>query len=109
MAELIDREELLQAMQNRLNDNNECIKQADDSLSIAYFGNLKFEDNIMIGFVKEQPTVEKHRQGKWIKIEETNFGIMYQCSECGRTILTESIGHKKLSDFPYCHCGAKMK
>jgi len=53
--------------------------------------------------------IEEHKKGKWIKVSETEFGIGYQCSECGKFILTESIDGRKLEDFPYCHCGAKME
>ena len=49
------------------------------------------------------------KKGRWIRVTETDFGIGYQCSECGRFILTESIDEKKLKDFPYCHCGAEME
>lgn len=52
---------------------------------------------------------EIRKKGKWIKVTETDFGIGYECSECGRFILTESIDEKKLKDFPYCHCGAEME
>ncbi|SET05842.1 hypothetical protein SAMN02910413_1681 [Pseudobutyrivibrio sp. C4] len=53
--------------------------------------------------------LEERKVGKWIKVTETEFGIGYQCSECGRFILTESIDGRKLEDFPYCHCGAVMR
>ena len=52
---------------------------------------------------------EVRKVGKWIKVSETELGIGYQCSECGRFILTESINRRKLEDFPYCHCGAEMR
>ncbi len=48
-------------------------------------------------------------KGRWMKVTETEFGNGYQCSECGRFILTDSIDGKKLKDFPYCHCGAEME
>lgn len=61
-------------------------------------------------FVKDFPPVTPTRKkGKWIKVTETEFGIGYKCSECGRFILTESIDERKLKDYPYCHCGAEMR
>ena len=45
----------------------------------------------------ERPT------GKWIK--EKPF--LFRCSICGRTL--KDIFEDDLSDYPYCHCGAKMK
>lgn len=53
--------------------------------------------------------IQERKKGKWIKVSETEFGIGYQCSECGRFILTESIDGRKLEDFPYCHCGTEME
>ncbi len=48
--------------------------------------------------------------GHWIK-EETKYGWdghSYQCSECGRSIHLDT-EVEDLTDYPYCHCGAKMK
>lgn len=53
--------------------------------------------------------VPTRKKGKWIKVTETDFGIGYKCSECGRFILTESVDGRKLKDYPYCHCGAEME
>ena len=55
------------------------------------------------------PVTPTRKKGKLIKVTETDFGIGYQCSECGRFILTESIDERKLEDFPYCHCGTDMR
>ena len=61
-------------------------------------------------FVAELPPVTPTRKvGKWIKVTDTEFGIGYKCSECGRFILTESVDGRKLKDYPYCHCGADMR
>lgn len=48
------------------------------------------------------------KQGHWIHSEDNrdprdNF---YYCSECGRII--NIICGDKLSNYPYCHCGARM-
>lgn len=53
-------------------------------------------------------STKKERKGLWQRAKgqidkRNNF---YKCSECGRTINLEC--GNTLSDFPYCHCGAKM-
>lgn len=63
-----------------------------------------------VDMMEKLPSVTPTRKkGKWIKVTETDFGIGYKCSECGRFILTESVDGKKLKDYPYCHCGAEME
>lgn len=56
--------------------------------------------------VKAIPSAEP-KTGHWIKIPLIEAGQTYshECSLCGRRILTTNAG---LSEFPYCHCGAKM-
>ena len=84
-----------------------------DKLKIDMDCNIDFGglDNrhMILGQIDNALTVEERKVGKWIKVTETEFGIGYQCSECGRFILTESIDGRKLEDFPYCHCGAEMR
>lgn len=64
----------------------------------------------IIATIKFQPSVIPTREkGKWIEVTDTEFGIGYKCSECGRFILTESVDGRKLKDYPYCHCGADMR
>lgn len=58
--------------------------------------------------------LEERSQGAWVKVKEERMSVnmsgeiatRYKCSECGRTI---TILPSKLSDYPFCHCGAKMK
>lgn len=53
-------------------------------------------------------------KGKWKKVKEERCAVdmsgeiatRYKCSECGRTI---TILPSKLSDYPFCHCGADMR
>lgn len=60
---------------------------------------------------------ETPRRGRWIyqpndehlkPYEKVKF---YRCSECGRLISVAPFYEtgKSLDEFPYCHCGAKMK
>lgn len=44
-------------------------------------------------------------QGEWVK-----GGVgLYRCSLCGRAICTSISNDKPYEDYPFCHCGAKMK
>lgn len=61
-------------------------------------------------FFTEQlpPVTPKPKMGKWIKMPLIEAGQTYshECSLCGRRILITDVG---MSEFPYCHCGAKME
>lgn len=52
--------------------------------------------------------LKQQKTGHWIR-QKTIYGLAEtcECSECGRTIYTSN--DEDLEDFPYCHCGAKMK
>ena len=53
------------------------------------------------------PIQPKVKAGKWIRQQShLDYTHTYECSECGRTIYAED---DDLTDFPYCHCGAKME
>ena len=59
-------------------------------------------------YIWELPSVQPTRPtGKWIKMPLIEAGQTYshECSLCGRRILITDVG---LSEFPYCHCGARM-
>jgi len=53
------------------------------------------------------PATPQPKMGHWIKMPliETGQTYSHECSLCGRRILVTDAG---LSEFPYCHCGAKM-
>ena len=44
-------------------------------------------------------------QGEWLKCE---VGL-FKCSICGRHICTSISNDNPYIDYPFCHCGAKMK
>ena len=54
------------------------------------------------------PVIPQQKYGKWIKMPLIEAGQSYshECSLCGRRILITDVG---LSEFPYCHCGAKKQ
>lgn len=58
--------------------------------------------------------LEEHKKGEWILND--NQGVQavgyltYHCSECNREISSKYHGEiSLLKEYPYCHCGAKMK
>jgi hypothetical protein len=61
-----------------------------------------------------KPKTAQRPQGEWIKVKEERMSIdmsgeivtRYKCSKCGRTI---TILPSKLTDYPFCHCGAEMR
>lgn len=50
---------------------------------------------------------EEPRKGKWTIYLSTAIEDFYQCSECGRMIHVKQTD--SIKNYPYCHCGAKMK
>lgn len=53
------------------------------------------------------PVTPQPKTGHWVKMPlvETGQTYSHKCSLCGRRILVTNAG---LSEFPYCHCGARM-
>ena len=53
-------------------------------------------------------------QGEWIMQRHDLDGCFYTCSNCGRMIrvsrfIDDPDDNETLADYPFCHCGAKMK
>ena len=56
--------------------------------------------------IEKMSSVQSQRpKGEW-KLISMGLTYKYQCSLCGRTISTTPMF---LADYPFCHCGAKMK
>ena len=66
---------------------------------------LRRDRDIIRNLPSVMPQIPK--TGHWIKLPLIEAGQTYshECSLCGRRILATDVG---LSEFPYCHCGAKM-
>lgn len=62
----------------------------------------EFHDGSHVCPFKFAPVIE----GKWNQIERWATKAKYQCSVCGRTIM--SAVKVNMEKYPYCHCGAKM-
>lgn len=87
MAEYIEREALIKAIEN-------------DCLELVYYTK---EDAIQCVKAIQAADVAPVRHGRWVEKEKYTFGIMYDCSLCENRILDN--GHS----WNYCpHCGAKM-
>ena len=60
----------------------------------------------------ELANVEPARHARWVPVTnaihcDNEAWVQYQCSDCGRVIWVDH-NAESLSDYPYCHCGAKM-
>ena len=58
------------------------------------------------------PVTPKPKTGHWINIEDRTdwYDAAYKCSCCGREIITPyELKDNLYSNYPYCHCGAKME
>ena len=67
----------------------------------------------MVGTIKQLPSVnpQESKTGQWINIEDRTdwYDTSYKCSCCGREIITPyDFKNNLYSDYPYCHCGARM-
>ena len=47
-------------------------------------------------------------KGKWIEVQKGIIVTEYKCLFCGRTVKDDT-GYDVSADYPFCHCGAKMK
>lgn len=93
----------------------DCISReaVDEYITNLLSGYLYDEERTRLeeltAFVWELPSVQPTRPtGKWVKMPLIEAGQTYshECSLCGRRILITDVG---LSEFPYCHCGARME
>lgn len=58
------------------------------------------------------PITPKPKMGHWINVEDKTdwYDATYKCSCCGREVITPyELKNNLYSDYPYCHCGAKME
>lgn len=54
------------------------------------------------------PAKQEQKTGWWIMTEKGIHVTDYKCSECGRMVRDDT-GYDVATDYPYCHCGAKME
>lgn len=52
-------------------------------------------------------TLKERPQGEWIKEPNGKTTDIYRCSVCKRSIML--CKGADLGNYPFCHCGAKMK
>lgn len=54
------------------------------------------------------PVKPTEKVGHWITVNKGLKVTSYKCSECGRTVRDDT-DYDVIKDYPYCHCGAKMR
>lgn len=62
----------------------------------------KETERILDALDKAEKTAEWIKIGKGIKVTE------YKCSACGR-VVRDDTDYDVTADYPYCHCGCRMK
>ena len=92
-------------IQDRLNDKEHDIqgvqKQSSELLSIAW------QKGYQAGFNDGYDTrreVDQRPQGEWIVLVDEDNIKTCKCSICGR--MADIVD---FNNYPFCHCGAKMK
>lgn len=95
-----------------LNDFEDLI---DNAPTIKTFTLADIEEQYRKGLEKGLSEWETERpQGEWIMQRHDLDGCFYTCSNCGRMIrvplfIDDPEDNETLADYPFCHCGAKMK
>lgn len=91
----------------------EVLDILDDTVK-DYIKENDFDKAQGVAWVKAQklPSVTPQpKTGQWINIEDRTdwYDTSYKCSCCGREIITPyDFKNNLYSDYPYCHCGARM-
>ena len=114
MAEYIKREAAIKAAEHAYHEWNIAMAAADGAREINLVYKRQELCKAVASVFKRAPAADiaPVRHAKWISEEHedrvsptmTHKYTWYYCSECGRRL----VGYSKLSDAPYCHCGAKM-
>ena len=93
MADLIDRQAAIDALQKEINKG---IPPFDDVMGSIRCG-VRLARNIIEDLPSAQP---EPKTGRWIKMSDS-YGAYHCCSRCGR---------EGVCDWKYCpNCGAKME
>ncbi len=101
MDEYISREAVLKAFRltakNSNKDYQRGLQDAIDCLVPEVIADILTAD------------VQPVKRGRWVHDGSGHDGRdnWYHCSECNRALTL--ICGKKLEDYPYCHCGARME
>ena len=74
---------------------------------ISPYDNCKADNEANQAIKLAIKALEERPQGEWIHNGINVEGMdIYRCSICSRLIVTWSA---RIDEYPYCHCGAKMK
>lgn len=115
--DLISREALKEVINDLFRtgeyDCNSVLKAIDNAPTVEEVSVIEFKEPLpMVKAQKIVKALSKRQQGEWVYHEEPDYSteddciVYYQCSVCGRRIYSSTVNVK---DYPFCHCGAKMK
>ena len=80
---------------------SDCIVECDDESADVMRACIDLIDDAPAADVAEVV------HGRWtVGYEMCDKSVLYDCSECGRTITVKT--WQSVKDYPFCHCGAKM-
>lgn len=102
MAEYIKRDDVIQAIERYSLGNGSTLGYHSGAVDCAIqtIENMPAADVVPVRHAKWIPEEHEDR----VSSTMTHKYTWYYCSECGRRL----VGYSKLSDAPYCHCGARM-
>lgn len=107
MARLIDADDLIDAIKDRIDEEKEMYP--DDKVSIIFRAGMK----TVIGIIKNQDTVDTVKHGRWIEGCPTETTDYFNCSVCNAGIFVNNLWRVSYEDVSEihrfcCNCGAKM-
>lgn len=95
-----------EAVLNLIEHNDKVCHYADERYENIVYATAQ----TICKVVAEMPAadVQPVKRGRWVHDGSGHDGRdnWYHCSECNRAL--NLICGKKLEDYPYCHCGARM-
>ena len=113
--DLISRSVLKKAIINNF-DNLQAYFPKDFIEEIDNAPTVDMNTELSVAYLKgrRQGQSDVRPQGEWIMQRHDLDGCFYTCSNCGRMIrvplfIDDPEDNETLADYPFCHCGAKMK
>lgn len=98
--EYIDREAAVKAVYQYLLEQT-VSKYATSELCIEAIGAISRAMDVLDDVPTADVTPVVHAE--WVLVDHDEYGKQYECSVCGRSVVTRGNVTP-----PYCHCGAKM-
>ena len=90
-----------------IKEKPEFLESISDAIKdiCLYMGQILSDEKFMEELKK---SANKQDTAEWIRVREGIKVTEYKCSKCGR-VVRDDTGYDVAEDYPYCHCGAKMK